>query len=199
MRLLFVASLVSVVAITATFACSSSNPATGTADAGKDAKAAPQTTEDDDDDKQEIDPPAVTDDAGASDASDASTTSSGGPLTTEGDGGKACGTDSLREAEPNNDVATANTIPESKTYAFCGTVIDTDTDVFTFTTPEFDSGFGVTPSGDNVKYKIQIGEKTFDGFPKGGFGNIQVGDKWIITVSTGSATTRNYALKVQFN
>lgn len=200
MRFVFVASVVSFVIAAATFACSSSDPAAASADAGKDAKSSTpvDTTGDDDDTTTGPNDAAPTgNDAGATDASEGGS-SSGGPLTTAGDGGAACAADSLREAEPNNDEASANKLPDGKTFTFCGTANSTDTDVFTFVTPDFNNSFGVTPSGDNVKYKIQIGDKTFDGLPPGGFGTINIGDKWIITVSTGSATTRSYALKIEF-
>ena len=203
MRLLFVASVISVVAVGATFACSSSDPAAAAADAGKDAKAPATTTDDDDDQADSSVPDPVVDDpadAGADDAEAGEPTGTGGVLTPGGDGGTACKSDDdlLAEAEPNNDAAGANTWPAgtTKTFGLCGQVNKDDVDVYTFTTPEYNKSFGASHGG-NVKFNLKIGNQTFDGFPNN-IDNVNPGDKWTITVSSGSDSSRSYFVRVEF-
>src|SRR4051812_35145719 len=110
MRLFFVAaSFCFVAAAATTFACSSSSPATESADAGKDAAKAPVTTGDDDDIAQTPTPGPT--DSGVTDAGNPDAATTGGQLVKSGDGGLDCDDDSYREAEQNNTAGTANQFP----------------------------------------------------------------------------------------
>lgn len=202
MRLLAVASVLSVLVAAATFACSSSDPVTPAADAGKDAKASQPTTDDDDTnaDPDSGDTTPVTDpDAGGSDADAGPGT--GGTLTMTGDGGTKCGDDSYREAETNNTEGSANQLPVKEgDTSVCGVVTADDPDFFTFKMPGDPTdqiNYNVDPTGgQTIKFSGSIGGKPFDDFdfPNG----IQGGDTWVVKISTGSTTPRNYHITFSF-
>lgn len=197
MRLLAVASVLSVLVAAATFACSSSDPVTPAADAGKDAKAA-QTT-DDDDDQTNTDPDAgdqvpVTDpDAGDLDAD-------AGPTLGTTDAGRFCKANSVAEVEPNNTEATATAVPEGadKEIFFCGQVVKDDPDVFTFETPDFGGRFDIDSQADNnVNFHVELNGDEFD---TTNFGGVDIttgaGDKWVVTVSTPGQNGKSYSLRI---
>lgn len=118
--------------VSAAIACSSAQPVTGedglTEDAGSTALPSNDSTKND----TVTTPTPVADlDAGT----DSGATLGPGVLTTEGDAGSQCLTDSLREVEGNNDLATANVLP-SQTASFCGRVTAGDVDVVKFKMPD---------------------------------------------------------------
>jgi hypothetical protein len=200
MRLFFAASMVSLVLAAGVFACSSGESAATPADAGKDAKAVVKTGDDDDDKKD--DSTTTTDtpsDAGTTDGSaDGSPGTAGGELTTTGDGGIACDTDAFREAEVNNDPATANklTVKIGSTKV-CGQVTSADPDFITFKMPEDATNWFVQPKG-NIKISGTIDGQAFQGT---NFGNLDVksGATWVVKVETGSADARAWQLRFDFD
>lgn len=201
MRLLFVASVASFVAAAGVFACSGTETA-APADAGKDAKAVAKTTDDDDDKQNENTdpPPVVTSDAGDPDATTDASGTPGGDLTTTGDGGIACDTDAFREAETNNDPATANklTVKIGSTKV-CGQVTAADPDFITFKMPDDATGWFVQPKGA-IKISGTIDGQQFNGT---NFGGIQAnqGATWVVKVEPngGGDTAKAWQLRFDFN
>lgn len=196
MRLVLLAASVSLVLVGATIACSSSAPAADGGDAGKDSgkkpvEEAPPVEEN----PPVVEEPGTEPDAGVEDAAPPK----GGELTMMGDAGALCDDTSFREAEPNNDEATANTFtPTTQVFSICGQVDAADADVVSFAMPAF-PGFRIERLGA-VTISGSIGGRPIDN--SGGalnFGNYQSGEKVILKFSTTAAQVRPYRLTFIFN
>lgn len=140
-------------------ACSSSTTTTSeVVDSGGATPALP----DEGQTQQEVTPPAVDPDAAVVDpdasSSDAGTT---GTVGTTGDGGVRCEATSLREAEANNDLATANAIP-GQTLTFCGRLTQGDVDVFKFTMPNVVNDFRFDIEAGNIRVQPSLDGQDFN-------------------------------------
>lgn len=199
MRLALLATVSSFVIAGAVFACSNAPPqAEEDADSGttlppkNDTPAPAATNNETNGDNNPTD----------STGSDASTeggitdAGAGNVGSTDGDGGSRCLATSIRESEPNNDVAGATKLPAT-THTFCGRLTANDVDFFTFTMPDSVANFGFNIenfTGSQLKI-----EPSADGEPFNFFGNypFKAGKPYVIKIS--AKGTAEYRLKVQID
>jgi hypothetical protein len=138
-------------------ACSSSTTTTSeVVDSGGGSPALPDEGQKTDEQQTPVDTDAgfVDPDATTGDAAPT------GTVGTEGDAGTRCQAASLREAESNNDLATANALP-GQTLTFCGRLPQGDVDVFKFTMPNVVNDFRFDIESGNIRVQPSLDGQEF--------------------------------------